>query len=121
VLQDCETWSIALRDERRLKLFENRTLRRSFGPKGDENEKWRRLHNKKLHSFYHSRNIVRVINSRRLKWTGMEEGMIALKILTDKPTGKRLLGRPMCRREENIRLDPKKMYQYEELNCFGSR
>ena len=58
---------------------------------------WRRLHNEELHSFYRSPNIVRVIKSRRLRWTGhvarMEEGRRAFKILTDIPTGKRPLGR----------------------------
>ena len=66
---------------------------------------WRRLHNEELHSLYRSPNIVRVIKSRRLRWAGhlarMEEGRSAFRILTGKPTGKRPLGRPRCRWEDN--------------------
>ena len=84
------------REERRLRVFENRILRRIFGPKRDANRECRRLHNEKLHSLYHSPNIVRVNKSRRLRWGGhvakMEEGRNAFKILTDKPTGKRPFG-----------------------------
>ena len=78
--------------------FENRILRRIFGPKRDENGELERLHNEKLHNVYRSTNIVRVIKSRRLRWAGhvarMEEGRSAFKILTGKPTGKRPLKRP---------------------------
>ena len=70
VLYGCETWSLTLREEFRLRVFENRILRRIFGPKRDENGKWRRLHNEKLHSLYRSPNIVRVIKCRRLRWAG---------------------------------------------------
>ena len=63
-----------------------------FGPKRDENGEWRRFRNEELRSLYHSRNIVRVIKSRRLRWAGhvarMEEGRSVFKILTGKPTGK---------------------------------
>ena len=81
----------------KLSVFENRILRRIFGPKRDENREWRRLHNEELHRLY-SPNIVRVIKSRRLRWARhvarMEEGRSAFKILTGKPTGKRPSGRP---------------------------
>ena len=56
----CETWSLTLREERRLRLFENKILRRIFGPKMDKNGEWRKLHNEELHSLYRSPNIVRV-------------------------------------------------------------
>ena len=91
LLYGCGTSFITLREESRLRVFENRILRRIFGPKRDENGEWRRIH--KLHSFYRSPNIVSVIISRRLRWAGhvarMEEGRSAFKILTGEPTGKR--------------------------------
>ena len=65
-MNGCETWSLTLREEFRLRVFENRILKRMFGPKRDENGEWRRLNNE-LHSLYRSPNIVRVIKSRRLK------------------------------------------------------
>ena len=67
-LYGCETWSLTLREECRLKVFENRMLRRIFGPKKDENGEWRRFHNEELQRFFHSPNIVSVIKSRRLRW-----------------------------------------------------
>ena len=67
VLYGCEAWSLTLREECRLRVFENRILRRIFGPKRNENGKWRRLHIEELHSLYRSPNIVRVIKSRRLR------------------------------------------------------
>ena len=70
-------------------------------------------HNEEFHSLYRSPNIVRATKSRRLRWVGhafrMEEGRSALKILTAKPTGKRHLGRPRSRWEDNIRMDLKEM------------
>ena len=77
---------------RRLRVFENRILRRIFRDKWDVNGEWRRLHNKELHSLYRSPNIVRVIKHRRLKWAGhlaRMEGRSSSKILTGTPTGKR--------------------------------
>jgi len=65
----CETWSLTLREERRLRMFENRVLRRIFGPKRDEvTGEWRKLHNEELNDLY-SPNIIWVIKSRRMKWT----------------------------------------------------
>ena len=98
VLYGCQTWSLTLREERRLRVFVNRILRRIFGPKRNEDGEWIRLHNETLHSLYRSPNIVRVIKSRILKWADhvarMEEGRSAFKILTGTHTGKRPLGRP---------------------------
>ena len=98
-----------IREECWLRVFKNRILRRIFGPKREENGEWRRLHNEELHSLYRSPNIVRVIKSRTLRWTvhvaRKEEGRSAFKISTGKPTGKRHLGRPRGRWEDNIRID----------------
>jgi hypothetical protein len=70
VLYGSETWSVSLREERRQRIFENRLLRRIFGPKREEDGSWRKLHNDELHSLYSSPNIVRVIKSRRMRWAG---------------------------------------------------
>jgi hypothetical protein len=71
VLYGCETWSLTLSEERRLRMFENRVLRRIFGPKRDEvTGEWRKLHNEVLHDLYSSPTIVRVIKSRRMSWAG---------------------------------------------------
>ena len=68
VLYGCETWSMTLREERRLRVFENRVLRRIFGSKRDEvTGEWKKLHNEKLNNLYSSPNIVRVIKSRRMR------------------------------------------------------
>ena len=65
-----EAWSLTLWKERRLRVFENRIMKRIFGAKKDENGEWRRFRNEELHSLYRSPNIVRVINSRKLRWAG---------------------------------------------------
>ena len=72
VLYGYETWSLTLREERRLRVFENRVLRRLFGPKGDEvTEERRKLHKEELRDLYSLPNIVRVVKSRRMRWAGM--------------------------------------------------
>jgi hypothetical protein len=75
VLCGCETWSLTLREERRLRVFENRVLRRIFGPKWDEiTAEWRKLHSEEFHILYSSPSIVRQIKSRRMRWAGHERG-----------------------------------------------
>jgi hypothetical protein len=67
----CETWSLTLREEHRLRVFENRVLRRIFGPKRNEvTGGWRKLHNEELHGLYSSPGIVKVIKARRMRWAG---------------------------------------------------
>jgi hypothetical protein len=94
VLYGCETWSLTLRNEHRLRVFENRVLRRIFGSKRDEvTGDWRRLHNAKLINLYSSPNIIRVSKSRRMRWEGhvarMGEGRGAYRILVGRPEGRR--------------------------------
>jgi hypothetical protein len=92
--------------EHRLRVFENRVLRRIFGPKREEDGSWRKLHNDKLHSLYSSPNIVRVIILRRMRWTGhvagTGEGRSVYRVLVGRPESKRPLGRP--RRRWRVRL-----------------
>ena len=87
-----------------------RVLRRVFGPKRDEvTGDWRKLHNEELSDLYSLPNIVRVVKSRRIRWTGhlarMGEGRGVHKVLVGKPEGKRPLGRPIRRWEDNIKMD----------------
>ena len=110
VLYGCETWPLTLREERRLKIFENRVLRGIFGPKRDEvTEEWRKLRSEDLNKLYCSPNIVRVIKWRRMKGAGhvarMGERRGVYKVLVGKPEGKRPLGRPRRRWEDNIKMD----------------
>jgi hypothetical protein len=68
VLYGYETWSLTMMDEHRLRVLENRVLRKIFGPKRDQVTEWRRLHSEELHDLYFSLNIIRVIKSRRMRW-----------------------------------------------------
>ena len=71
VLYGCETWSLTLTEERRLRVFENRVLRKVFGPKRDEvTGEWRKLHKDEPNDLYSLPNIVRVVTSRRMRWAG---------------------------------------------------
>ena len=102
VLYECETWSLTLREERRLRVFENRVLRRIIGPKWDDvTGERRKLHNEELSDLCSSQNIVRVIKSRRMRWMGHVARMWArtrvYRILVGKPERKRPLGRPWRR------------------------
>jgi len=110
VLYGCETWSLTLREERRLRVFENRVLRRIFEPKRDEGTREpRKLHNEEFNDLYSSPSIVRVIKSRRMRWAGHEARMRArggvYRVLVGKPEGKRPLRRPRRRWEDNIKMD----------------
>jgi hypothetical protein len=109
VLYGCETWSLTLREQHRLRVSENRVLRRIYGPKREENGWRRKLHNEELHSLYSSPNIVRLIKLRRLRWVGpvarLVKGGGIYRVLLGKPEGKRPLGRPRRRWEDNIKMD----------------
>jgi hypothetical protein len=109
VLYGCETWSLTRGDEHRLRVFENRVLRKIFVPKREEDGSWRKLHNDDLRDRCSSPNIVRVIKSRRMRWAGhvarVGEGRGAYRVLVGSPEGKRPLGRPRHRWEYNIKMD----------------
>jgi hypothetical protein len=96
-------------EEHSLRVFENRVLRKIFGPKREEDGSWRKLHNDELHNLYSSPNIVRVIKSRRMRWAGhvarLGEGRGVYRVLVGSPEGKRPLGRPRRRWEDNIKMD----------------
>ena len=109
VLYGYETWSLTWREESRLRVFENRVLRRLFGPKRNEvTGEWRKLHKEELSDLYLP-NIVRVVKSRRMRWAGhvacMGQGRGVHRVLVGKPEGKRPLGRPRRRWEDNIKMD----------------
>jgi len=97
VLYGRETWSLTLREERKLRVFQNMVLRRIFGPRSDEvTGEWRRLHNEELNDLYSSPNIVWVIKWRTMRWAGhvvrMGEERGVYRVLVGKPKGRRPLG-----------------------------
>jgi hypothetical protein len=99
-----------LREECRLRVFENRVLRRICGPKRDEvTGEWRRLHNKELYALYSSPNIIRVIKPRTLRWAGHVARMVerrgAYRALVGNAEGRRPLGRPRRRWGDNIKVE----------------
>jgi hypothetical protein len=110
VLYGCETWSRTLRKERRLRVFENRVLKRIFGTKRDEvTGELRKLRNEWLNDLYSLPNIMRVVKSRRMRWAGhvarmgLERGVH--RVLVGESERKRPLGSPRCRGEDNIKMD----------------
>jgi hypothetical protein len=110
VLYGCETWSLMLREEHKLRVFENRVLRRIFGPKRDEvTGEWRKLHSEELRNCYSSPDIIRQVKSRRMRWAGhvarMGEERKVYKVLVGNPEGKRPPGRPRGRWEDGIRMN----------------
>jgi hypothetical protein len=105
-----------LREERRLRVFENEVLRSVFGPKRDDvRGEWRKLHNGELRVLYSSANIVRMMKSRIMRWTGhvarMGQGRGVFRVLVGKPEGKRPLGGPRNRWEDDIKMD------LQEIGC----
>ncbi|KAJ4446277.1 hypothetical protein ANN_12972 [Periplaneta americana] len=124
VLYGCETWTLTLREEQRLRVFENRVLRKISGAKRDEvTGERRKLHNAELHALYSSPDIIRNIKTRRLRWAGhvtlMGESRNAYRVLVGRPEGKRRLGRPRCRWEDNIKMDLREV-GYEEIHITES-
>ena len=118
LLHGCETWSLILWEKHRLRVFENRVLRRIFGPNSDKGTvEWRKIHNEELNEMCSSLSIVQVIKLRRMRWAGhvacMGESGGVYKVLVGKPGGKRPLGRPRLRWEDNIKMD------LQEVECEG--
>jgi hypothetical protein len=110
VLYGCETWSLTVRVEHELRVFENRILRRIFGPKRDRvTGGWRKLHNEELHNLYSSQSIIRITKSRRMRWAGHAAGMgekrNVSRLLVGNLEGKRPLGRLRRRWIDNIKMD----------------
>jgi hypothetical protein len=110
VLYGYETWSLTVREEHKLRVFESRVLRRIFGPKRDRvTGEWRKLHNEELHNLYPSPIIIRIAKPMRMRWAGhvarMGEKRNVYRLLVGKPDGKRPLGRPRRRWIDNIKID----------------
>jgi hypothetical protein len=106
----CETWSLTLREEHRLRVFENKVLRRIFGSKMDEETGgWRKLHSEELHNLYSLPSIIRIFKSSRMMWAGhvahIGEKRNVYRLLVRNPEGKRPLGRRRHRLVDNIKMD----------------
>jgi hypothetical protein len=98
VLYRCDIWSLTVREEHKLRVFEKRLLRRIFGPQRDGvTGGWRKMHNEEHHNLYSSPSIIRIIKSRRMRWAGhvarMGERRNVFRLLVGKPGGKRPLRR----------------------------
>jgi hypothetical protein len=123
VLYGCETWSLTVREKHKLRVFENRVLRRIFIPKRDGvMGGWRKLHNEELHNVYSSPSII--IKWRRMRWAGhvarMGEKRNVYRLLVGKPEGKRPLGIPRRRWMNNIKMDLfRDMIECCGLDWFG--
>ena len=120
VLYGCETLSLTLREERRLRVFENKVIRRIFGPKRDEvTGEWRELHKESVMVSYCPPSIFRVIKSRRMRWAGhvarMGQKRGAYGVLVGKLERKRPFGRPRRRWEDNIKRDLQEV-RYESMD-----
>ena len=110
VFYGCETWLHTLKEERRLKVFKNRVLRRIFGPKGDEvTGEWRKLRNEGFYGVFSFPNIIRVMKSKRMRWAGHVARMGEIRGVYMRFGGetwrKEPLGRPRHRWEDNIKMD----------------
>jgi hypothetical protein len=110
VLYGCETWSLALREEYRLRVFGNRELMRIFGSRRDEIlESWGKLQNYKYHNLYFLKGTIRSVKSRRIRWPGhvecMGEKKNAYRLLVQKPEATNPLRMPRCMRVDKIKMD----------------
>jgi hypothetical protein len=106
VLYGCETWSLTLREEHRLRVFQNRVLRKIFGLKRDEvMGEWRKLHSEELRHLYSSPSIIRIIKLSRMRWAGHVARMWEMRNAYRLLVGKRPLGRTSRRWVDNIRMD----------------
>ncbi|KAJ4429543.1 hypothetical protein ANN_21712 [Periplaneta americana] len=125
VVYGCETWTLTLREEQRLRVFENKVLRKIFGAKRDEvTGEWRKLHNGELHALYSSPDIIRNIKSRRLRWAGhvarIGESRNAYRVLVGRPEGKRPLGRARRRWEDNIEMDMREVGYDDSVSSYDA-
>jgi len=110
VLYGCETWLLTLREECRLRVFENRVLRRIFRPKKNKvTGEWRKLYNEELTDLYSTPNIIWLRKSRRMRWAGcvalMGERRGAYRVSVWKPEGKKPPVKPRHRWKDNIKMD----------------
>jgi hypothetical protein len=122
VLYGCKTSSLKLRDKHRLRVFENRVLRKIFGSKRDEvTGRWRKLHKEELRNLYSSPSIIRMIKSRRMRWARhvarMREERYTYTLVVGKPEGKTPV-RQRRRWADNIKIDPGEIVM-DGMNWIG--